>query len=129
MPEAFSGSRSLAFIYILYECTVYTALIDRSVPSGLHATVYRATDNEGQGSALRCFAPKILTEKCDDAENRLRRYNLIFFGIAESNGETWGQSETQVISFCSQHLGLTINNDTIERAHRMGRFQVSYNVQ
>nr|XP_050024309.2 uncharacterized protein LOC126518577 [Dermacentor andersoni] len=70
---------------------------------------------------------KNLTEKCDDAENRLRRSNLIFFGITDAAGETWEQSEEHVIAFCSEHLGVSINADDIERAHRMGRFQESKN--
>lgn len=65
---------------------------------------------------------KQLTDKCDDAENRLRRSNLLFFGIKDENTETWAQSEAKIVSFCSTNLGINVNNADIERAHRLGRY-------
>lgn len=70
---------------------------------------------------------KILTEKCDDSENRLRRCNLIFFGLPDTDGETWGQSESKILSFCSEKLGVTLDSKNIERAHRLGRFHGNKN--
>ncbi|XP_077522714.1 uncharacterized protein LOC144133474 [Amblyomma americanum] len=70
---------------------------------------------------------KLLTTKYDDAENRLRRSNLLFFGITDDLGETWAQSEERVVSFCSDKLDISIENHQIERAHRLGRFEVGKN--
>lgn len=74
---------------------------------------------------------KLLSNKCDDAENRLRRtiyiYNLLFFGITDKQDETWSQSESRITSFCSQELDITINSHDIERAHRLGRYQPGKN--
>ncbi|XP_070391007.1 uncharacterized protein [Dermacentor albipictus] len=66
---------------------------------------------------------KVLTEKCDDAENRLRRSNLLFCGIQDTKGETWLESQTKIVSFCSEQLGLSVSTDDLERAHRLGRYQ------
>ncbi|XP_077506721.1 uncharacterized protein LOC144115957 [Amblyomma americanum] len=70
---------------------------------------------------------RTLTEKCEDAESRLRRSNLLFFGIQDSNNETWAQSETHIVTFLSEKLNIAITADDIERAHRLGRFQASKN--
>lgn len=66
---------------------------------------------------------KNLTNKYDDAENRLRRSNLLFLGLQDEFGESWAESEAHIVSFCSEHLDITIDNQDIERAHRLGRFQ------
>ncbi|XP_077552427.1 uncharacterized protein LOC144166812 [Haemaphysalis longicornis] len=65
---------------------------------------------------------KQLADKCDDAENRLRRSNLLFFGIKDENAETWAESEAKIISFCATHLEMNITDAGIERAHRLGRY-------
>lgn len=70
---------------------------------------------------------QLLSNKCDDAENRLRRSNLLFFGIADKQDETWSQSESRILSFCSKELDITINSQDIERAHRLGHFQPGKN--
>lgn len=64
-----------------------------------------------------------LVKKCDDSENRLRRDNLLFFGIQDAHDETWDQSESCIISLCSDKLQISISKQDIERAHRLGRFQ------
>lgn len=66
---------------------------------------------------------KNLAQKCDDSENRLRRDNLLFFGIEDVRDETWEISESRVISLCAQKLDIPITKEDIERAHRLGRFQ------
>ncbi|XP_049267703.1 uncharacterized protein LOC125760039 isoform X2 [Rhipicephalus sanguineus] len=66
---------------------------------------------------------RVLTDKCDDAENRLRRSNLLFCGIPDTKGESWIQSQAKVIKFCSENLGISIPEDDLERAHRLGRYQ------
>ncbi|XP_070381892.1 uncharacterized protein [Dermacentor albipictus] len=70
---------------------------------------------------------KALTNKCDDAENRLRRTNILFLGLQDELGESWDQSEAHITSFCSEHLGISIGSQDIERAHRLGRFQLGKN--
>ncbi|XP_075543263.1 uncharacterized protein LOC142577688 [Dermacentor variabilis] len=64
-----------------------------------------------------------LVQKCDDSENRLRRDNLLFFGVEDAHDETWEQSESRVISLCADKLLISITKNDIERAHRLGRFQ------
>ncbi|KAH9384237.1 hypothetical protein HPB48_026234 [Haemaphysalis longicornis] len=63
---------------------------------------------------------KQLADKCDDAENRLRRSNLLFFGIKDENTETWAESEAKIISFCATNLEMNITDAGIERTHRLG---------
>lgn len=60
--------------------------------------------------------------KTDDLDNRSRRNNLCFEGIAESNArnETWDQSEAHVKKIISDHMDLDVNAINIERAHRVG---------
>lgn len=95
----------------------------------LEKVVENNQSNDSSSCALKTSIEKFpaeikaLTNKCDDAENRLRRSNLIFFGIKDNKGETWAESETQIISFCSEKLGINLNPDDIEQAHRLGRFQ------
>lgn len=63
-----------------------------------------------------------LTSRVDEAEDRARRQNLIFYGLADADGETWAQSEKKVIDHCASHLQLTVETRDIERAHRLGTF-------
>lgn len=63
-----------------------------------------------------------LMSKVDDLENRSRRCNLVFYGVADTNAqETWSVSETLVREICETKLG--VKPTTIERAHRIGKFQ------
>ncbi|XP_042142747.1 uncharacterized protein LOC120837858, partial [Ixodes scapularis] len=68
-----------------------------------------------------------LAERVDDSENRSRRSNLLFFGLPDSDRETWAQSEQKIINLCSQHLDINIMPDGIERAHRLGRYRPNQN--
>lgn len=54
-----------------------------------------------------------VNSRCDDAENRLRRSNLLFFGIPDSQTETWTQSEEKVIRLCAESLGVEISPDNL----------------
>lgn len=57
----------------------------------------------------------------DDLENRERRNNLVFYGLAEHiTKETAAQSEELIISQCNAKL--EVSSLTIERAHRLGKF-------
>lgn len=63
----------------------------------------------------------VLRKRCDDSENRLRRSNLLFYGLPEVVNETWQRSEEIVTQFCKDSLGSEILASSIERAHRIGR--------
>ncbi|XP_049269120.1 uncharacterized protein LOC119386531 [Rhipicephalus sanguineus] len=68
-------------------------------------------------------------EDClDDAENRSRRNNLIFYGISDpTDSETWNDSEKLIIDFCSNNLGIPVGPHDFERAHRLGRHSLGRN--
>ncbi|XP_042148309.1 uncharacterized protein LOC121837048 [Ixodes scapularis] len=63
-----------------------------------------------------------LKTRCDDAEGRSRRCNLLFFGITDADKKTWAQSECLVTSLCSEKLNVQVESSRIERAHRLGAF-------
>ncbi|XP_075544229.1 uncharacterized protein LOC142578662 [Dermacentor variabilis] len=64
----------------------------------------------------------ILETRLDDMENRSRRNNLLFYGIAdETPSETNAQSEELITAFCRDHFNVAIESKEIERAHRLGR--------
>ncbi|XP_075530989.1 uncharacterized protein LOC142564055 [Dermacentor variabilis] len=63
-----------------------------------------------------------LEARMDDAENRSRRNNLIFYGIPDpSSSETFAETEKLVANLCRDNLQLTLEPRDIERAHRLGR--------
>lgn len=60
--------------------------------------------------------------RIDDAENRARRNNLIFFSIPDPSApESAAQAEERIIWLCAEQLNVTVNLEEIERAHRLGR--------
>lgn len=48
-------------------------------------------------------------------------------GIDDSPEETWKQSETRLIAFCTGQLGFSLDANNIERAHRLGKFATNKN--
>ncbi|XP_077484391.1 uncharacterized protein LOC144094321 [Amblyomma americanum] len=63
-----------------------------------------------------------LESRVDDAENRSRSNNLLFYGLPDtSSKETSSESEELVTRLCSENLDITIDPKEIERAHRLGR--------
>nr|XP_050024897.1 uncharacterized protein LOC126519313 [Dermacentor andersoni] len=63
-----------------------------------------------------------LEARMDDAENRSRRNNLIFYGIPDpSSSETFAETEQLVANLCRDNLQVTLEPRDIERAHRLGR--------
>lgn len=62
-----------------------------------------------------------LQTRVQDHDDRLRRNNLIFYGIPDSE-ETWAMTEEKVISTLNCHLSSPLSSDAIERAHRLGTF-------
>ncbi|CAN7945762.1 unnamed protein product, partial [Ixodes hexagonus] len=64
-----------------------------------------------------------LEARLDDAENRSRRNNLIFYGLPDPTAsETFAQSEQRVIRHCFDLFNVTLDPKEIERAHRLGRY-------
>lgn len=78
----------------------------------------------GSPESVLCLTDKLKTieSRCDDAENRLRRTNLLFFGIPDLHDENWSSAEKKVIEFCSQNLGISMEPSQIERSHRLGKY-------
>lgn len=66
-----------------------------------------------------------LRERHDRMENQNRRDNLVFYGIPESDRETWEESEKKVRDHVTKHLDMDrAKSDVelpIERAHRVGK--------
>ncbi|XP_075526332.1 uncharacterized protein LOC142558055 [Dermacentor variabilis] len=59
--------------------------------------------------------------RLDDAENRSRRNNLIFYGLPDAKpSESYAESEKIIIQHCRDHLGIDIHPKEIDRAHRLG---------
>lgn len=84
------------------------------------------TNSQGNASILTQDLA-LLKAAADDAENRLLRNNLLFFGIKDSQTETWAESEDAVVGLCAQSLNITIDKSQLERAHRIGSFQPNKN--
>lgn len=60
-----------------------------------------------------------------DANNRMRRNNLLFLGLNDCDKESRKESEKKVLEFCATQLNLELNSTDIERAHRLGKFNDS----
>lgn len=61
---------------------------------------------------------KKLNQSIDELEDRNRRNNLIFFGIAQEQNETWEQTEQKVRDVIRDKMNLNSEFE-IERAHRI----------
>ena len=59
--------------------------------------------------------------KLVEIEDRSRRNNLRFDGLAESQGESWEQTSDKIYRFIEGELDIDCSNVIIERAHRTGR--------
>lgn len=64
----------------------------------------------------------VLRTRLDDAEDRSRRDNLVFFGMADTISETWAQTEQTILNIFRQSLNLQVPDEAIVRAHRIGTF-------
>lgn len=62
-----------------------------------------------KSDALCCLSRDVAELKASskDANNRLRRNDLLFFGIDAINTETWLESEKHILNFCPLCLGLS----------------------
>ncbi|KAH9359572.1 hypothetical protein HPB48_022176 [Haemaphysalis longicornis] len=63
-----------------------------------------------------------ITSRCDDAENRQRSSNLIFFAIDDRDTEEWDEAAEKIITFCSERLEVETASQQFERVHRLGKF-------
>lgn len=60
--------------------------------------------------------------RLDDAENRSRRNNLSFYGIADDKPpKMYAQSEELITWFWRDHLKITVESKDVEPAHHIGR--------
>lgn len=60
--------------------------------------------------------------RLDEFEDRSRRDNLIFYGFADEQTETWADSEKKVRDIISSALKIELADEAISRAHRLGKF-------
>ncbi|XP_077501507.1 uncharacterized protein LOC144112581 [Amblyomma americanum] len=81
-----------------------------------------SADSPGAVSSVISDQLRIIESRCNDAENRLRRCNLLFFGLSDDISETWPSAETKVIDLCKKELDITVDSSQIERAHRIGKY-------
>lgn len=62
-----------------------------------------------------------IENKIDELENRSRRFNVLFYGIADGGlSESWDTVQKIVTDFCQNQLQLAVTS--IARAHRLGHF-------
>ena len=54
----------------------------------------------------------------DKQESQSRRDNLLFFGVPESSGENWGESETKFRNL-AKDMDIDPNNIIVQRCHRI----------
>lgn len=87
------------------------------VIDGLQATL-QTTQQTVHSLQQEC---QTLHSRLNDAEDRSRRDNLIFYGIAESSPESFHDAEHKVVTLVSQSLNINLSTDSIVRAHRLGR--------
>ncbi|KAH6928409.1 hypothetical protein HPB50_015502 [Hyalomma asiaticum] len=64
-----------------------------------------------------------LSARVEDMECRSRRCNLVFYGLADKETETWRDSEELVMQHCKKNLDIVVQTRDIERAHRLGAFK------
>ena len=62
-----------------------------------------------------------LKNAVDRLENQSRRNNLVFYGIDESDNETWEKCEESVRTVLADKFSVKAEEIEIERAHRLGR--------
>lgn len=67
-----------------------------------------------------------LNAQVNNAENRSRRNNLVFYGLPDTTAsETSAASEEKIIRLCSDHLNVPLEPQDIERAHRVDRYSAN----
>ncbi|XP_075534317.1 uncharacterized protein LOC142568133 [Dermacentor variabilis] len=66
-----------------------------------------------------------ITSRLDELEDRSRRDNLIFYGIPDVPAENWSESETKIRNCLTNLLQITLIDEAISRAHRLGTYAVN----
>lgn len=82
-----------------------------------------STDQKTLVSGMRTIRDSLFTmeNKMYHLDNQLKRNNLLFEGIKESERESWEDKEEKVRNLISQKLNLDVRKMLIERAHRKVR--------
>lgn len=62
--------------------------------------------------------------KLDYMENQHKRNNIIIDGLEEEKGENWNDVEHKVQKMLSSNLGLDTTKIEVDRAHRVGHYEV-----
>ncbi|XP_065304914.2 uncharacterized protein [Dermacentor albipictus] len=65
---------------------------------------------------------RTLHSRLNDAEDRARRNNLLFYDLPDSADETYSKSEEKILKIFADTLKVDISTNNIARAHRIGRF-------
>ncbi|XP_075543269.1 uncharacterized protein LOC142577695 [Dermacentor variabilis] len=68
-----------------------------------------------------------ISSRLNDSEDRARRSNLVFFGVSDTERETWQESEKKIVELCASNLNIKLDPFDIERAHRIGRYSSNRN--
>lgn len=64
----------------------------------------------------------LLCARLDDAEDRSRRNNLLFYNIPDIATETAPESEEKVLNLLTNKLALSVGQEYISHARWIGRF-------
>lgn len=59
------------------------------------------------------------SNRLDELEDKSRRNNLIFYGIADAK-EAWEETEEKIVNIFREQLHPLIDHNLIKRAHRLG---------
>lgn len=62
-----------------------------------------------------------IEDRLNDAEDRSRHCNLVFYGVREGESESWADSEKLGTNICRDNLKITLELQDIQRVHRIGR--------
>lgn len=68
-----------------------------------------------------------LQARLDEAEDRSRRDNVLFYGLPDVPDEKAHQSEEKIITMARDRLDVRLSPDDIARAHRIGRYLAGKN--
>ncbi|XP_065296644.2 uncharacterized protein [Dermacentor albipictus] len=66
-----------------------------------------------------------IISRLDELEDSSRRDNLIFYGIPDVPAENWSESETKIRNCLTSLLQITLIDEAISRAHRLGSYAVN----
>lgn len=94
--------------------------LECAVPSAGCADISRHTEMQLSAMAKELA---VLRAKSVDTEARSRKLNLVFFGVADAEEETWAQLQEHVVKLCRDKLNIDVQESSIDRAHRLGKFR------